>query len=306
MHPRSKQWHLIDYVICRRRDARDFRTTRAMWGAECWTDHRLVRSVVKLYIATTHRKKSKFFRPSYIIAKLKHPIHRDYFVSSLNNKLISYGPLTGSPTQQWDQFSTLVNEAAQSTLGPKKRVHHDWFDEKDEAITLLLDEKQKAFTAWQNDISSTSKRNHFKHLQHRAQTDLRRMQVEWWNKKADDVQLYADTKNSRMIFSALKAVTLLNRPSTVSNEALDQIPQRPTLDSVDLPPSLEEVHKAFQQTSSRKAPGKDGKPAEMFKTVGPVALDTFHDLLCSIWEEEDVSHEFRDATIVSLFKKQGK
>ena len=32
MHPRSKQWHLIDYAICRRRDIRDVRITRAMWG----------------------------------------------------------------------------------------------------------------------------------------------------------------------------------------------------------------------------------------------------------------------------------
>ncbi|KAL8576040.1 hypothetical protein ACOMHN_052058 [Nucella lapillus] len=119
------------------RDARDFRITRAMRGAECWTDHRLVRSVVKLYIAPTHRKKSKSVRPSYNIAKLKHPFHRDYFVSSLDNKLTSHGPLTGSPTQQWDQFSSMVKEAAQSTLRPKKRVHQDWFDENDEASSWM-------------------------------------------------------------------------------------------------------------------------------------------------------------------------
>ncbi|KAL8611913.1 hypothetical protein ACOMHN_061994 [Nucella lapillus] len=165
------------------------------------------------------------------------------------------------------------------------------------------------------------------------------MQDEWWKKKADEIQLYADTKNSRMFFSALlravygpsrpsttpllsmngallkekKAMnerwrehfsTLLNRPSTVSNEALDQIPQRPTLDSLDLPPSLEEVHRAIQQTSSGKAPGKDGIPAEIFKTVGPVAFDTFHDLHCSIWEEEDMPQEFRDTTNISLFKNK--
>ncbi|KAL8588826.1 hypothetical protein ACOMHN_011542 [Nucella lapillus] len=99
--------------------------------------------------------------------------------------------------------------------------------------------------------------------------------------------------------------TLLNRPSTVSNEALDQIPQRPTLDSLDLPASLEEVHMAIQQTSSGKSPGKDGIHAEIFKTVGPVALDTFHDLLCRIWEEEDMPQEFRDATIISIFKNKG-
>ena len=50
MHPRSKQWHLIDYVICRQRDICDIRITRVMRGADCWTDHRLVRSIIALHI----------------------------------------------------------------------------------------------------------------------------------------------------------------------------------------------------------------------------------------------------------------
>ncbi|KAL8608636.1 hypothetical protein ACOMHN_002865 [Nucella lapillus] len=108
----------------------------------------------------------------------------------------------------------MVKEASQLTLGPKKKVHQDWFDEDDEAITQLLDEKQKAYMAWQNNIFSNSKRDHFKHLQRRAQTGLRRMQDEWWKNKADEVKLYADTKNSKMFFSALKAVYGPSRPST--------------------------------------------------------------------------------------------
>ena len=35
MHPRRKQWHVLDYAICRRRDISDFKITRAMRGAEC-------------------------------------------------------------------------------------------------------------------------------------------------------------------------------------------------------------------------------------------------------------------------------
>ncbi|KAL8615669.1 hypothetical protein ACOMHN_034819 [Nucella lapillus] len=219
------------------------------------------------------------------------------------------------------EFSTMVKEATQSTLGLKKRVLQDWFDENDEAITQLLDEKQKAFVAWQNDISSTSKRDHFKNLQRRAQTGLRRMQDEWWKKK-ELKAVYGPSRprtipllsTNGALLKEKKAINerwrehfsiLLNRPSTVSNEALDKIPQRPTLDSLDPPPSLEDVHKAIQQTSSGKAPGKDGIPAEIFKTVVPVALDTFHNLLCSIWEEDDMPQEFRDATIISLFKNKG-
>ena len=42
MHPRSKHWHLIDYVITRKRDAGDVRVTKSLCGAECWTDHILL------------------------------------------------------------------------------------------------------------------------------------------------------------------------------------------------------------------------------------------------------------------------
>ena len=42
MHLKSKHWHLINYVITRRRDLQDVRVTNALCGAECWTDHRLI------------------------------------------------------------------------------------------------------------------------------------------------------------------------------------------------------------------------------------------------------------------------
>ena len=38
-HPRSKQWHLLDYVIVRQQDRQDVKVTKAMCGAECWTEH---------------------------------------------------------------------------------------------------------------------------------------------------------------------------------------------------------------------------------------------------------------------------
>lgn len=39
MHPCSKHWHLLDYVILRQRDRWDVRT---MYGDECWTDQILL------------------------------------------------------------------------------------------------------------------------------------------------------------------------------------------------------------------------------------------------------------------------
>ncbi|KAI8519286.1 hypothetical protein Bbelb_025430 [Branchiostoma belcheri] len=339
MHPRSKQWHMLDYAICRRRDISDFKITRAMRGAECWTDHRLIRSILRLHIAPNHQKKAAPTRAFYNVDQLKHPHIREKFANSLDTKLHSHGPLSGSTTQQWDQFKEVVKEAAKSSLGPKRRPHQDWFDDNDDAILELLEEKRKAFSVWQNDLSSPSKRHRFKQLQRQTQAALRRMQDEWWVMKAAEIQHYCDTKNSKKFFGALKTVfgppkpsnaplksadgnllkekkainnrwrehfsDLLNRPSTVSSEVLDSIPQRPTIDSLDCLPTLEELNVAINQTSAGKAPGKDSIPADIFKAMGPVALDNFHTLLINIWEEEDMPQEFRDATIVPLYKNKG-
>jgi hypothetical protein len=48
MHPRSRQWHLVDYVITRRTEGQDGRVTKAMTGVECWTDHCVIISKLNL------------------------------------------------------------------------------------------------------------------------------------------------------------------------------------------------------------------------------------------------------------------
>ena len=140
------------------------------------------------------------------------------------------------------------------------------------------------------------------------------MQDDWWEKKAGKIEIYAVTKNSKMFFSAIKEVygptkprtmpllsadsstplkeksrinarwrehfsTLLNRPSTVDPNVHDQIPQKPLITSLDLPPTINEVSKAIKQTTSGKSLGMDGIPAEIFKSAGPVALETLLSLL---------------------------
>ena len=88
-----------------------------------------------------------------------------------------------------------------------------WFDENDERIKELLYDKKKAFIKWQIDIS-TSKFDHFKHLQWQAQAALFRMQDDWWEKKANKMETYTATKNSKMFFSAIKEVYGRTKPHT--------------------------------------------------------------------------------------------
>ena len=56
MHPRSKHWNLIECVIVRRRDMSEVQITRAMRGAECSTDHRLIRSTLLVTVRPPARR----------------------------------------------------------------------------------------------------------------------------------------------------------------------------------------------------------------------------------------------------------
>ena len=50
IHPRSKHGHILDYIITRKRDLQDVSTVRVLRGAECGTDHKLVRGKIKMRI----------------------------------------------------------------------------------------------------------------------------------------------------------------------------------------------------------------------------------------------------------------
>nr|VZI32437.1 unnamed protein product [Spirometra erinaceieuropaei] len=54
-HPRSRQWHLLDYVLVRRRDRRDVLVTKAIADADGRTDHRLVISKMRIRLQP-HRR----------------------------------------------------------------------------------------------------------------------------------------------------------------------------------------------------------------------------------------------------------
>ena len=164
-------------------DIRDVRITREMreggggGGQECWTDHRLVRSILSMHIIQCVER-LKSCRTVFDTAKLKQLEHSRMFAKDRDDRLTAHGRLCGPPPQQWEQFKTLVTESSKLTIGPKKKVHQDRFDENDESIKELLDDKKKAFIEWQNDISSTSKGDCFKHLQRQAQAALHRVQDE--------------------------------------------------------------------------------------------------------------------------------
>nr|VZI24094.1 unnamed protein product [Spirometra erinaceieuropaei] len=166
------------------------------------------------------------------------------------------------------------------------------------------------------------------------------MQDAWTARKAEEIQGYADRNEWKNFFSTIKAVYgpptkgtapllsadgstlltektqilqrwaehfrgVLNRPSVISEAAIERLPQVETNADLDLPPSLQETIRAVQQLSSGKAPRSDAIPAEVYKHGGPQLMDHLTALFQEMWRQGEVPQNFKDATIVHLYKRKG-
>lgn len=341
MHPRSKHWHLLDYVIVRQRDRRDVRITKTMCGAECWTDHRLLISKMNLCITPPRRPQGIKVPKRLDVSKLKIDGFREKLAEELDSKL--QPPNTDPDTDvetEWARLRDDVYSSAYAVVGPTTRKHQDWFDDNNVRIQALLEEKHRLHRALLNDPSSTSKKEAFNAAKRTAQLELRLMQDEWMSQKADTIQLYADMKDSKNFYSALKAIygpttsgsspllsadgntlisdkekvlerwaehfdSVLNQPSTINDEAIARLPQVPVDDTLADPPTSEEVAKAIKRLSSGKAPGADSIPAEIYAHGGPKLTECLSSLFNTMWAQERLPQELKDASIIHLYKRKG-
>nr|VZH92149.1 unnamed protein product [Spirometra erinaceieuropaei] len=215
-HPRSSQWHLLDYVLVRRRDQRDVLMTKAIAGADGWTDHRLVISKMRIRLQSRRRPKGKRPPGKLNVALLSFPAHRLLFSNELAQRLDNL-PIAAaaaddaaaaenaSVENRWCQLRDTVQSTALGVLGRAPRQHQVWFDDNDAAIRNLLVEKNRLRKAYVDHPTEDNKSAFYRsrcHLQQR----LREMQDAWTARKAEEIQGYADRNEWKNFFSAIKAV----------------------------------------------------------------------------------------------------
>ena len=166
------------------------------------------------------------------------------------------------------------------------------------------------------------------------------MKDHWWDIRADEVQKCAGSNNSIQFFGALKMVygpswsgptpyyqlmdqhwtrtrsavrewwvehvrNLLNRPSSVSATALNQIPQQPTPGELDHVPSVSEIMKTIHQMNSWMSTRKRWNPSLVVQSCrarGNWCLPWYPQ---SIWEQEKMTEDFWDTLVIALDKNKG-
>ena len=149
-----------------------------MCGADCWTDHRLV-SKLNLRSQPVRRPQGKKVPKKLDISKLKQDSKRQAFVNNLCSCLDA------------------LEHSSEDV---------DWFDENDKEIQGLLEEKHQKHKAYLRNTSSVSSKTAYSNICKTVLTRLRDMQDFWLSKKADEIQSFADRKDMKKFFDALKTI----------------------------------------------------------------------------------------------------
>ena len=166
------------------------------------------------------------------------------------------------------------------------------------------------------------------------------MQDKWLNEKADEIQCFARRNDLKNFYSALKTVygqtssgssslfsadgnvlitdkekvlerwaehfnCVLNCPSTINEKAIARLPQIPIKHSFADVPTEAEIEKTLKRLSSGKAPGADSILAEIYAFGGPSMIRKLCELFESMWIQELIPQELKDASIVHLYKRKG-
>nr|VZI11179.1 unnamed protein product [Spirometra erinaceieuropaei] len=192
-HPRSRQWHLLDYVLVRRRDQRDVLVTKAIAGADGWIEHRLV--ISKMCIRLQPRRRPQGKRPpgKLNIALLSLPAHHLHFSNELAQRLgnLPIADAAAAESASVENRRCQLRDTVQSTtpavLGRARRQHQDLFEDNDAVISNLLAEKNRTHKAYV-DHPTDDNRAAFYRSRRQLQQRLRKMQDTWTACKAEEIQ----------------------------------------------------------------------------------------------------------------------
>ena len=101
--------------------------------------------------------------------------------------------------------------------------------------------------------------------------------------------------------------SVINRPSTtcINDNAINRLPQVKCNVLLDEFPVVTETTKAIQHLPSKKAPGSDAIPADIYKAGGQPMAEKLTELFHCMWRKEAIPQEFKDASTIHIYKRKG-
>ena len=328
-HPRSRHWHQLDLVLCRRALLKEVLHTRAFHSAVAGSDHCLV--ICKLRISAKRLHRGKPGRKKVDRDSIKDPSKAASFINAMNS--------AAGVESDWDKLCALIHQQALKHFGSQVRKRNDWFD--DEVLLPLVEAKRAALLKAERAPTRQNK-NALRVASAELQKGARRCANEYWLNLAEMIQTSADMGNLRDMYGGIKTAVgskkkrsaplkdldgnlltdksdqlrrwtehysgLYGSDSQVDMAAIEEIPDVEQLLELDAVPTMDDLEAAITNLSNNKATGSDGLPAEvlkLFAKVGsPVMLD-LHAMIVSFWRNQEVPQSLKDCQFTQLYKNKG-
>ena len=196
LHPKSKQWSSIDFVVMRQRDRRLCQDVTVRRGAVCNTDHHLVVAKVKLWrdrqrsCAVSEARRARMRR--YDVGKLLSKGEEGQEVQvKYQQEVLERADKAWSEDDnvvgKWEAVRAALISAAEDVLGTITRRQPDWFQESLGQLRPLLDRRNEAYARWlgsgrQVDLTR------FREARGEARRAVRKAKNAWFLEKAEEVE----------------------------------------------------------------------------------------------------------------------
>ena len=340
-HPKSKRWHCIDFAIVRQRDRRRCLDAAVKRGAECHTDHQLLRIKLRMTRVWKHQTPQRGGSKRYNVSKLcSSESDRKMFQEEVNSRASKAWKENGTVTEQWSAIRASLTEAAETVLGTEHRRYPDWFSENSQNLEPLFRSRNQHYSKWLG-TGKEQDRQRFVKARSDARRAVREAKNSWFQEKAEEAQrgrfgskkvwqCIRDMQRGRRGMIPVRRATIKDEEghlctttqeqqerwrrhfSTVLNiqshhnaTEMEKTRQRPTRHQMAKLPSREELTDAVGKLQNGKAAGKSGILPEMVKAgcCNDNFLNIMLDLVCKVWQEKEVPKEWADAVLVPIPKK---
>ena len=155
-HPKSKQWHCIDYAIMRKVQCWRCLDVTVKRVAVCNTDHRMLWMKMKIGKKFSRRGTKERLVKRFDVAKLQgqcedvmgRELPKGKFVSGVCESLKRNWNQAGTAHEKWIMMRNVMCSVARSVLGQAERREADWFGESEDMLRPLFEKKSRFFNQW--------------------------------------------------------------------------------------------------------------------------------------------------------------
>ena len=194
-HPKSKKWHCIDFAIMRQKDRARCIDAAVKRGAECNTDHQLLRIKVKVVGGRFYHKPRSNPPKKFDVSALRNSTTNDIdtnnprnlFQDRLNTTTQAAWKVNSTVEEKWSTLKRSLIEAALETLGSEQRRQPDWLRDSAEILEPLFQQRNNWYAKWLSSGSSGDKEK-FARARRDARRAVRNAKNAWFLRKAQKAQ----------------------------------------------------------------------------------------------------------------------